>query len=583
MPVRSKNAVPSEARTGIHPDRGPPSPIRAGASLKMHRWGTRLPSAMRGRLRHNLRVSGRIERAPGRETWSVRKPALESAAGIVASQHYAASEVGARVLAEGGNAVDAAVSAGLAIGTVEPWMSGLGGGGFMVVYEAAARRAWCIEFGMRASTDIDPDDYPLRSGSGTDSDLFAWPVVEGDRNVSGPLSVAVPGFVAGHALALERFGTRSWAEALGPAIRLARRGMDVDWYATLKIASEAPALARDAESARVFLSNGQPPAAVWGGSLPSLRLGELASTLTRLAEAGPRDFYEGEIACALIADARALGVRLNEDDLRAFRARLRPADTLSYRGSTVHASTGLSAGPTLRHALSLLAPRLEEVERLDARAYLAYADVLSEAYRHRLESLGEGADPGRGCTTHLSVVDGQGNMVALTQTLLSLFGSKVTFPCTGVLMNNGIMWFDPRPGRPNSIAPGRRPLSNMCPVVAERKDGFRVAAGASGGRRILPAVFQLLSFMLDFRLSVEEAVHQPRLDASGEPVLDVDEDLGEEVIGALAGKHSVRVSPNSVYPSLFACPNVVARDEARGINFGGAFVMSPWARAVMGK
>ena len=245
----------------------------------------------------------------------------------------------------------------------------------------------------------------------------------------------------------------------------------------------------------------------------------------------------------------------------------------------MHAPTGLSAGPTLRHALALLAPRLEEVEHPDARAYLAYADALCEAYRHRLESLGEGADLGRGCTTHLSVVDAEGNMVALTQTLLSLFGSKVTFPRTGILMNNGIMWFDPRPGRPNSIAPGRQPLSNMCPVVAEREDGFRVALGASGGRRILPAVFQLLSFMLDFRMSVEEAVHHPRLDASGEPVLDVDGDLGEAVIGALAGKHALRVRRNTVYPSFFACPNVVARDEARGVNYGSAFVKSPWASA----
>ncbi len=513
----------------------------------------------------------------------MRKPALESAAGIVASQHYAASEVGAQVLAEGGNAVDAAVCAGLAIGTVEPWMSGLGGGGFMVVYEAAARRAWCVEFGMRASTDIDPGDYPLVSGVGTDSDLFSWPAVEGERNVAGPLSVAVPGFVAGHALALERFGTRSWAEALAPAIRLARRGMEVDWYATLKIASEAPALARDAQSARIFLSNGQPPIAGWDGPLPSLRLGELAATLERLAEAGARDFYAGEVASALVADARVLGVRLNEADLRACRAHIQPADTVSYRGAAVHAPTGLSAGPTLRHALALLAPRLQEVERPDARAYLAYADVLCEAYRHRLESLGEGADPGSGCTTHLGVVDAQGNMVALTQTLLSLFGSKVTFPRTGILMNNGIMWFDPRPGRPNSIAPGRRPLSNMCPVVAEREDDFRVAVGASGGRRILPAVFQLLSFMLDFRMSVEDAVHQPRLDASGEPVLDVDEAVGGDVIGALAGEHPVCVRRNTVYPSLFACPNVVARDEARGINYGGAFVTSPWAAALAGE
>ena len=525
----------------------------------------------------------RIESAPARETWCIRKPALESTAGVVASQHYTASEVGARVLAEGGNAVDAAVSAGLAIGVVEPWMSGPGGGGFMVVYEAAARRAWCIEFGMRAAAGIDPADYPIARGADTDTDLFSWPAVEGERNVAGPLSIAVPGFVAGHALALERFGTRSWAQALAPAIRLAHRGMDVDWYATLKIASEAPALARDAESARTFLAGGHAPAAGWGGPLPSIRLGALASTLERLAEAGPRDFYEGAIAGALVADALALGARLDRDDLRAYRAALKPADTVRYRGSTVHAPSGLSAGPTLRHALELLAPRLDGAGRPDSRAYLAYAGALCEAYRHRLESLGEGAASGRACTTHLSVVDARGNMVALTQTLLSIFGSKVMFPRTGILMNNGIMWFDPRPGRPNSIAPRRWPLSNMCPVVAERGDGFRIALGASGGRRILPAVFQLLSFILDFRFAVDEALHQPRLDASGEPVLDVDRRLGAEVIDALAGRYPVRIRHDGVYPAYFACPNVAARDASRGANFGAAFVKSPWSAAAAGE
>ena len=284
-----------------------------------------------------------------------------------------------------------------------------------------------------------------------------------------------------------------------------------------------------------------PRSRAWGGELPSIRLGNLASTLERLAQAGARDFYKGDIASALVADARSCGVRLNARDLRDYRAQVGRADSFEYRGATVHAATGLSAGPTLRHALSLLAPRLDGVERPDARACLAYADALCEAWRHRLERLGEDTEAGRGCTTHLSVVDGEGNMVALTQTLLSLFGSKVTFPRTGILMNNGIMWFDPRPGRPNSIVPGRRPLSNMCPVVAERVDGFRTAMGASGGRRILPAVFQLLSFMLDFRMSVEEAVHHPRLDASGEPVLDVDEGLGEAVIAALGAEHAVRI------------------------------------------
>ena len=131
------------------------------------------------------------------ETWQIRKPAVESPYGMVASQHFEASQAGARVLAEGGNAVDAAVAAGVAIGTVEPWMSGLGGGGHMLVYLAAEDRAFDVDFAMRAPRALNPDDYPLVSG--TDSDLFGWPAVVDNRNVVGPCSFAVPGFVAGMA------------------------------------------------------------------------------------------------------------------------------------------------------------------------------------------------------------------------------------------------------------------------------------------------------------------------------------------------------------------------------------------------
>ena len=519
-----------------------------------------------------------IQFAPTVETWTVRKPAVASPAGIVASQHHVASDIGARVLAEGGNAIDAAVTAGLAIGTVEPWMSGLGGGGFMVVYRHEEGRAYCVNFGMTAPLGIDPGAYPLAEG--TDSDLFAWPAVVEDRNVVGPLAIAVPGFVAGHALALERFGTRSWAQAMAPAIGLAEAGVAVDWYATLKIASEARSLARDPETGRTYLPGGFVPAGAWGGPLPSIRLGRLADTLQRLAVAGPRDFYEGEIARAIAADAAALGSPLSLADLAAYQASVGPADTRTYRGAAVHAATGLSAGPTLHHSLSLLESRLDPARGLGPETYRAYADCLSRAYRDRLERLGHAAEPdAQTCTTHIGVVDAEGNVVSLTQTLLSLFGSKVMFPSTGMLMNNGIMWFDPRPGRPNSIAAGRPPLSNMCPTVAERPDGLRFAVGASGGRRIMPAVAQLLSFLVDFGLDVDAAAHQPRIDASGESTVLVDDRLGDEVRHAIAADCAITVAKHGVYPALFACPSVVARDESTGTNHGAAFVMSPWAKA----
>jgi gamma-glutamyltranspeptidase/glutathione hydrolase len=510
------------------------------------------------------------------ETWSIKKPVVESRAGVVVTQHYTASDIGARVLEDGGNAVDAAVAAALAIGTVEPWMSGLGGGGYMLVYQAATGRCEVVAFGMRAPLALDPSDYPIVGG--TDADLFGWPAVAENRNVTGPHAFATPGFVAGMGLALERFGSLSWRDALAPAIECARRGLLVDWYATLKIAAAARDLQRFPESDRTYLPGGFVPAGEWGGPAPKITLGKLHDTLTRLADAGPEDFYRGEIAAALIEDIQETGGKLGRADLSDYTASVVPAATGRYRDATVFVAPGLTAGPSLQRALELLQTRLRSKGRPDAAAYAAYAESLETSYAERLANMGDAVGP-EGCTTHLSVVDANGNMVALTQTLLSVFGSKVMLPRTGVLMNNGIMWFDPRPGKPNSMGPGKRPLANVCPTVVERGDGVRVALGASGGRRIMPAVFQLISFLVDYRMPLEDAMRQPRIDVSGEPMMIADERLDETTLDSLTAANPTYVTRHGVYPALFACPNVVTRDEARGLNSGGAFIMSPWAKA----
>ena len=510
------------------------------------------------------------------ETWQIRKPAVRSAAGLVASQHRAASEIGARVLADGGNAVDAAIAAGFSIPAVEPWMSGLGGGGQMLVWLAAERRAVAIDFGMVAPRRLDPADYPLTGDVA--ADLFAWPSVEDDRNLQGWHSIAVPTWVAGMELAHRRFASRPWANLLAPAIDLAEGGMPVDWYATLKIATGAAVLNRYAESRATYLPGGFPPAGEWGGPLPTIRLGQLAATLRRLAEAGARDFYEGEIARRLVGDLEAGGSRIGLDDLAAVEAREHDALAIPYRGHTVLAAPGLTAGPTLAHTLALTERRLAPAGTApDGAAYLAYGQSLLDAYAERLAGMGD-ADESRSpsCTTHVSVIDRDGNMVALTQTLLSLFGSKVMLPETGILMNNGIMWFDPRPGRPNSIRPGRRPLSNMCPTVLLRDDGSRFALGASGGRRIMPAVFQLVSFLADYGMSVDEAFRQPRIDVSGRDVVTLDRQLAPEIQAAVADVLATETGQHGVYPALFACPNLVGR-LADGGDVGAAFVTSPWA------
>jgi gamma-glutamyltranspeptidase/glutathione hydrolase len=508
-----------------------------------------------------------------------RKAVVKSPHGVVAAQSRVAAAAGAAVLAGGGNAVDAAVAAGFAAGVVEPWMNGLGGGGFMVVAKADGSSPEVVDFSMVAPAALDPADYPLAGG--TAQALFAWPAVKEDRNLKGYHSIAVPGQVDGMRLALERFGSIGWPQALEPAITLAERGLPLDWYTTLSITVAAGELAEFPPTGATYLPDGLPPVppAEGAGYLP---LGNLARTLRRLAEAGARDFYEGDLAAALIRDLERGGSRLSASDLRDYRARIVPALDIAYRDASVAAVPGLSGGPTLADVLGQLTASLRDTRLAagpSAAAYAAYAAAFERAYAARLERLGAGA-PAPSCTTHLSVVDRQGNMVALTQTLLSRFGSKVMLPETGILMNYGILWFDPLPGRPNSMAPGRRPLANMCPVIVRRDGAPWFALGASGGRRIMPAVAQVLSFLVDYGMTLEEAFHQPRLDVSGEGRAILDVRLPAEVERAVAALMPVLREPTSVYPAQFACPSAVLRDPATGLHHGMGEIASPWAGAI---
>jgi len=149
-----------------------------------------------------------------------------------------------------------------------------------------------------------------------------------------------------------------------------------------------------------------------------------------------------------------------------------------------------------------------------------------------------------------------------------------------VLMNNGIMWFDPRPGSPNSLAPAKRPLTNMCPVIVQRNGKAWFAIGASGGRKIMPAVFQISSFLIDHGMSLEDAFHQPRIDASGGETVGVDPRLPDAVKKALADAFPTLETELVVYPTNFACPSAVLNDSTQGIHTGIADVMSPWSGAV---
>src|SRR6201999_328288 len=222
----------------------------------------------------------------------IRKPATVSKGGIVATQSRKAAEVGAEVLAAGGDCVDAVVATTFALGVLEPWMSGLGGGGAMVLYRARDNRYEVIDYGMCAPRNIRAEDYPL-TGDGAASDLFPWPRVKDDRNLHGPGSIAVPGVVAGMEEAHRRHAKMPWKELLAPSVALAGEGLAVDWWTTLEIASVAADLRRYPASAAAYLKDGLPPNAQWSVK-SDVRMPQdtLKAALAQLAEAGPRDFYE---------------------------------------------------------------------------------------------------------------------------------------------------------------------------------------------------------------------------------------------------------------------------------------------------
>ena len=498
--------------------------------------------------------------------WQLVKPAASGRRGMVVSQSRDAALAGVAVLEAGGNAVDAAVATALALAAVEPWNSGLGAIGFAVVHPAGERAAQAVDFGPRAPARLDPARFPLtgRNKPG----MFPWPEVEGDVNVHGPLSFTVPSSVAGLHAMHERWGRLPMRDLLSPALALARRGLPADWFTTLKVANSAAVLRLYEESARIYLPGGLPPVPPQSGIPHTLALGRLADTLERLQGAGLRDMYEGDVAASIARDTAAGGGVMDADDLLACQPRFAEAPTLSWRDYEWQLAGGLTAAPTLLDVV----PHLPDSSALDAPWVTAFARAMREAYGRRLKGEGES------CTTHLTTCDAEGGMVSLTTTLLASMGSRYVLPGTGILMNNGVMWFDPEPGRPNSLAPGKRPLTNMCPVVVRRDGRPVLAVGASGGRRILASVIQSACFVLQFGMTPEQAASHPRIDVSGPDRVEADMRLAPELVAALRAENPVDLVEHGVLPVNFACPNMI--HDRDGLRTGVSDWMSPWSAAI---
>lgn len=510
--------------------------------------------------------------------WHVTKPAARGRRGMVASQSHAAAEAGLTILEAGGNAADAAVGMAFALAAMEPWNSGLGGIGYAQV-AAPGSTAETFAFGPVSPAGLNAKDFPTTGRM--KQDLFSWPEVEGDRNIHGPMSFCIPSAVAGYALLHERRGRLPVKDVLAPAVALAQRGLAQDWFTTLKVANAASTLRLYAESARIYLPGGLPPVTPYQGTPGFFQLGRLADTLERLQHAGFRDFYEGDVAAAMATDVKEAGGILSAADLAGCQARVLPAISVPWRGRTLHLSNGLTATPTLQRLMALMEAADWSGSAPGTAWHLAFAKAMQTAYAERLAGLGDAEPKGAdSCTTHLNVCDADGMMVSMTTTLLSSMGSRVVLPRSGVLMNNGVMWFDPIAGSPNAIGPNKRPLTNMSPIiVADAAGNPDMALGASGGRRILAAVFQMLALVDGFGMDPEAAAHFPRIDVSGPEGATADRSLPRATLDGLAAAGPLEVVEHAVLPVNFACPNLI-QIRAGGERVGITDVMSPWSAAL---
>ncbi len=532
----------------------------------------------------------------------VSKSEVAVRGGVVSTQHPLASEAGARILAQGGNAIDAAVAAAVAVTVVEPMMSGIGGGGAMVVHDPATGSDTAIDFLPRVPGSATSDMFEIdrtRPGVG----MYAWPAVIGDANFIGHRSIGVPGTIAGLCLAHARWGRLSLASVLGPAIEYAH-GHVVDGYISAVTAGTARRLKIYPEAARIYLPDGLPPAAPTRMYIPiePLCQPDLARTFERIAANGPDEFYLGETARLIIKEMERGGGLLSAQDLASYRPIVhKETRKETYRGFTISALPTPCGANTVIEALNILEnfditaigrdstqglnlmAQAQALSFQDRFAFLADPEhgaipdeiLMSKDYamgRARLVELDRKpgtvtpGDPGefavdqsgvpqdRSCTTHLGVIDKDGMMVSLTNTVGDLWGSYVVAEGTGVLLNDGMVWFDPVPGRINSVAPRKMPLSAVASVLVHKNGKPFITVGAPGARKVMTAVLQSLVNVIDHGMSLQQGIGAPRIHCEKDGIL-ADSRLPESSLEALEDMgHAVQRSEETFMSSNFARP-----------------------------
>ncbi len=509
---------------------------------------------------------------------------------MVASAHPIASKVGSDILKQGGNAVDAAMAMAFTLSIAEPNASGLGGGGFMIIKMANQNEAVMIDYREMAPEKATPEIYYK-----TDSSFK-------DLTQGGATSIGVPGLVSCAELALENYGSVSWKQLLAPSIKLSREGIVVSEMLNGMIINNYEKLLKYPATSAIYLSEMLP---LEPGSV--LKNEDLASTFEKIAENGPKKFYEGEIAEAIVGEIKKQGGLFELPDMNSYQAKFRKPVVGDYRGYQIISSGPPSGGGT--HLIELLnimegfdIKSMEhnsvQLIHLFAEAMkMVYADksvnsadpdfynvpvdsFTNKKYATRLRNLINRKKsmfdyspphfiiPESNSTSHFSVVDQNGNIVALTQSINNFFGSGVVVPGTGILLNDHLSDFDDQMNRPNSIAPHKRPTSSIAPTIVLKDGKPFMTLGTPGGSRIISALAQIIINIIDFNMSMDDAIESPRVHCLNK-VLHVEGRIPVEIIEKLESMgHTIKVHAN--FDKYFGGAQGILIDPKTRRLYGGA-------------
>lgn len=447
--------------------------------------------------------------------------------GIVVAAHPLAAKAGVRILRRHGNAIDAAVATALALGSVAPAFSGIGGGGFALIWLAREGKSVFVDYRERAPHAAKEDMFQVDSSG----------KVARDENSQGYKAVAVPGALAGHSFMLERYGTLTLKETMASAIGYARRGTQVAKALASALEQSASKLRRFKTSSSVFLKKGKPYR-----ERDRISLKDLAKSLDILSKRGASEFYTGNIAKRICYDMTSNGGLLSNEDFDRFRPTERKPIRGTYKGLEVISAPPPSSGGImllqvlnmLEHyglmryeqnspeALHLISEALIRSSH-DARSLICDPDFSKVpvdsliAKRDRVDltlhqpSFDDISSQSSSSTSHFVVIDGKHNVVSMTETIECYFGSGIVVPGTGIILNDTMHDFDPRTGRVNSVAPWKIPMSSMCPTILLRDQKPFMAVGAAGATRIISSTLETILNVVEFGMTLQEAVAAPRI------------------------------------------------------------------------